>query len=69
MMLYAYSLKEKEKVVIVTEETGYSNDDKPFKKIPDICGIIGVKTQSLPSFLLENDIISMTVEVVKASLF
>ena len=69
MMLYAYSIKDKENVVIVTEETGYSNDGKPFKKIPDICGIIGVKTQNFPSFLLENSIINMTVEVAKTSLF
>lgn len=67
MMLYAYSIKEK--VVIVTEETGFSNDGKPFKKIPDICGIIGIKTQNLSSFLLENGIINMTVEVIKTSLF
>ena len=69
MMLYAYSIKDKENVVVVTEETGYSNDDKPFKKIPDICGIIGVKTQNLPCFLLKNGIINMTVEVAKTSLF
>ena len=69
IMLYAYSIKDKENVVIVTEETGYSNDGKPFKKIPAICGIVGVKTQNFPTFLLENDIISMTVEVTKMSLF
>ena len=69
MMLYAYSIKDKENVVIVTEETGFSNDGKPFKKIPDICSIIDVKTQNFPSFLLENDIINMTIEVKKTSLF
>ena len=69
MMLYAYSIKDRETVVIVTEETGFSNDGKPFKKIPDICNIIGVKTQTLPTFLLENGIINMTVEVAKTSLF
>ena len=69
MMLYAYSIKDKENVVIVTEETGFSNDGKPFKKIPDICDIIGVKTQNLPSFLLKNGIINMTIEMAKTSLF
>lgn len=69
MMLYSYSIKDKEDVVIVTEETGYSNDGKPFKKIPDICKSIGVKTKNLPSFLLENEIINMSVEVTKMSLF
>ena len=69
LMLYSYSIKDKEDVVIVTEETGYSNDGKPFKKIPDICKIIGVKAENLPSFLLENDIMNMSVELTKLSLF
>lgn len=69
IMLYAYSIKDKEEVVIVTEETGYGNDGKPFKKIPVICGIIGVRTQNFPGFLVENGIINMTVEVAKTSLF
>lgn len=69
MVLYAYSVKEKEDVVIVTEETGYSNDGKPFKKIPGICDTIGVRTLNLPQFLAENSIIDLTVEVLKTSLF
>lgn len=69
MMLYSYSIKDMEDVVIVTEETGYSNDGKPFKKIPDICKIIGVKTENLPSFLLENDFINISVELTEMSLF
>ena len=69
LVLYAYSIMEKEDVVIVTEETGYSNDGKPFKKIPGICDTIGVKTLNLPSFLSENSIIDLTVEVQKTSLF
>lgn len=69
IMLYAYSIKDKEEVVIVTEETGYGNDGKPLKKIPVICGIIGVRTQNFPGFLVENGIINMTVEVAKTSLF
>lgn len=69
MVLYAYSVKDKEEVVIVTEETGYSNDRKPFKKIPGICETIGVRTLTLPTFLAENNIIEMAVEVQKTSLF
>ena len=69
MVLYAYSTKEKEEVVIVTEETGYSNDGKPFRKIPGICETIGVKTLNLPMFFSENNIIDLTVEVQKTSLF
>ena len=69
MVLYAYSAKEKEDVVVVTEETGYSNDGKPFRKIPEICETIGVRTLTLPAFLSENSIIDLTVEVQKTSLF
>ena len=69
MVLYAYSIKEKEDVVIVTEETSYSNDGKPFKKIPGICDTIGIRTQNLPTFLSENSIINLAVEVQKSSLF
>ena len=69
MVLYAYSAKEKEDVVVVTEETGYSNDGKPFRKIPGICETISVRTLNLPAFLSENSIIDLTVEVQKTSLF
>lgn len=69
MMLYAYSVKEKEEVVVVTEETGYSNDGKPFRKIPGICETIGVRTLNLPMFFKENGIINIAVEVAKTSLF
>lgn len=69
MVLYAYSVKEKEEVVIVTEETGYSNDGKPFRKIPGICDTIGVRTLNLPQFLAENSMIDLTVEIQKTSLF
>ncbi len=69
LVLYAFSVKEKGEVVIVTEETGYSNDGKPFRKIPAICDTIGVRTLNLPTFLTENSIIDLTVEVQKTSLF
>lgn len=69
MVLYAYSIKGKEDVVILTEETSYSNDGKPFKKVPGICDTIGVRTLSLPTFFYENSIIDLAVEVQKTSLF
>lgn len=69
MVLYAYSVKELEEVVIVTEETGYSNDGKPFKKIPAICDSIGMRTLNLPAFLLENSIINLSVDVAQTTLF
>ena len=69
LVLYASSIMEKEDVVIVTEESGYSNDGKPFKKIPGVCDTIGIKTLNLPSFLSENSIIDLIVEVQKTTLF
>lgn len=69
MVLYTYSVKDKGEVVIVTEETGYSNDGKPFKKIPGICDTIGVRALNLPTFLAENSIIDLTIEVQKTLLF
>jgi hypothetical protein len=45
-----------EDVVLVTEETEYSNDSKPFQKIPAICKGVGVKTMTLPELLEEYNI-------------
>lgn len=69
MVLYSYSVKDKEEVVVVTEETGYSNDGKPFRKIPGICETIGIRTLSLPLFLSENSIIDLSVDVPEMTLF
>jgi hypothetical protein len=35
-------------ITIITEETEGANDNKLFKKIPAICGILGVGTMTLP---------------------
>ncbi len=48
-------LKDKEKVVLVTEETESSNDNKLFKKIPAICKELDVETMSLPELLAKYD--------------
>jgi len=37
--------------VIVTEETGEANDKKEFKKIPDICKQLNIRTMNLPEYL------------------
>lgn len=50
MILYAMSIKS-ETPVIVTEETANSNDNKPFKKIPAICKLIGTDCCAVPAFL------------------
>jgi hypothetical protein len=42
--------KEK-KVILVTEETESSNDNKLFKKIPAICKILDIETMTLPQLL------------------
>ena len=69
LVMYAYGIKDKEDVVIVTEETGYANDNKPFKKIPGICKELELQTQSLPAFLSENEIIDLSISLLKTTLF
>ena len=43
--------KDGEKVVLVTEETESSNDNKLFKKIPAICKELNIDTLTLPEIL------------------
>jgi hypothetical protein len=47
--------KEEEKVVLVTEETESSNDNKLFKKIPAICKELNIDTLTLPELLEKYD--------------
>lgn len=48
-------VKDGEKVVLVTEETEYSNDNKLFKKIPAICKELNIDTLTLPELLAKYD--------------
>lgn len=48
-------IKDGEKVVLVTEETESSNDNKLFKKIPAICKELEVETMTLPELLAKYD--------------
>ena len=48
-------LEEGEKVVLVTEETESSNDNKLFKKIPAICKELNIVTLTLPELLEKYD--------------
>ncbi len=43
--------KDGEEVVLVTEETEISNDNKLFKKIPAICKELNIETRTLPELL------------------
>lgn len=47
--------KQGEKVVLVTEETESSNDNKLFKKIPAICKELNIDTLTLPELLEKYD--------------
>lgn len=49
-----------EPLVILTEETSNSNDKKYFKKIPDICKFLKIKTLSLPEYF-KNDNIDISI--------
>lgn len=47
--------KDGEKVVLVTEETESSNDNKLFKKIPAICKELNIDTLTLPELIDKYD--------------
>lgn len=50
--LLLYSLKHRdENIIIVSEETDSSNDNKSFKKLPSICKILNLKIITLPQLL------------------
>lgn len=69
IILYAYNNKASEEIIIITEETGYNNDGKVFKKIPENCKFIDVKTQTLPEFFKSNDLINLSIDITATSLF
>jgi hypothetical protein len=48
-------IKEGERVVLVTEETESSNDNKLFKKIPAICKELEIETMTLPELIAKYD--------------
>lgn len=49
-ILYALNMS-KSNLIIVTEETIAENDNKIFKKIPNICSLAGVACCTVPDFL------------------
>ena len=53
ILLYSiFKNKSGDEIVVVTEESTTSNDNKSFKKIPAICEILGIKCMNLPELLL-----------------
>jgi len=55
-IILALNIKQKgEKVVLVTEETESSNDNKLFKKIPAICKELEIETMTLPELLAKYE--------------
>ena len=55
-VILALNLKnEGEQVVLVTEETESSNDNKLFKKIPAICKELEIETMTLPELIAKYD--------------
>lgn len=51
IILCLHLIKNSEEIVLVTEETETSNDNKLFKKIPAICRELNIKTMTLPELL------------------
>lgn len=68
MILYAYNNMDKDPVII-TEETGFNNDGKIFKKIPEICRSINITTMSLPEFLSKHAVINLSIDISPTTLF
>lgn len=68
MILYAYNNMDKDPVII-TEETGFNNDGKIFKKIPEICRSINITTMSLPEFLSKHEVINLSIDISLTTLF
>jgi hypothetical protein len=57
--LILYCLKQKgtiEEVLLVTEESEISNDNKAFKKLPAICKMLDIQVKTLPDLLKLYDI-------------
>jgi hypothetical protein len=51
IILCLHLINEEEDVVLVTEETADSNDNKLFKKIPAMCRELNIKTMTLPELI------------------
>jgi hypothetical protein len=55
-VIFSLNLKKKgEQVILVTEETENSNDNKLFKKIPSICKELEIETMTLPELIAKYD--------------
>jgi len=55
-VILSLNLKAKgEQVILVTEETESSNDNKLFKKIPAICRELEIETMTLPELIAKYD--------------
>jgi hypothetical protein len=55
-VILSLNLKTKgERVILVTEETESSNDNKLFKKIPAICKELEIETMTLPELIAKYD--------------
>ncbi len=48
-------INDGERVVLVTEETESSNDNKLFKKVPAICKELEIETMTLPELIAKYD--------------
>ncbi len=55
MVLCLNLIKDGERVVLVTEETESSNDNKLFRKIPAICKELEIQTMTLPELIAKYD--------------
>jgi len=55
LIIFCLNAKNTDEVILVTEETEISNDNKLFKKIPAICKELNIKTMTLPQLIAYYD--------------
>lgn len=62
VILCLHLMRHGEEVILVTEETAGSNDNKLFKKIPTMCEILGIATLPLPELIKKYEEIKFTFD-------
>ncbi|MFA7290385.1 MAG: DUF4411 family protein [Melioribacteraceae bacterium] len=61
ILLFAAKYRS-DNIIVVTEETFADNDNKLFKKLPSICGILDIKVMNLPQYLQSFNNLSFNID-------
>lgn len=55
-------INKNEEVALVTEETPANNDNKVFRKIPQICETLKIRTLTLPKLIEESKEVNIHID-------